>query len=276
MNSRSRNTYQRFRPPQRSGRSSFTRGRGRARDNYGTEQDPVNCAFFLRTGACRHGEHCPKKHDWPSFSATVLFIHLWVPSKKILKSKKATAAHYEDFVEDVLEEMLKYGPVEEILTYQNRGDHLLGNTFVRFPDEDMAQQAITACNGRYYAGRRVEARFSPVQDFENSSCRDHQMGSCKRGHFCNFAHFQTLPSYVTNLLSRPDHHQKFRRLKKQKKALEKNDGWPAFPVDGTARERRKCLEKWNKLRIETLGEEATLKFPEITIKGESGLKLFKP
>jgi len=236
----------------------------------------VNCSFFLRIGACRHGENCPKKHTWPTFSSTVLFIHLWVPSKKILKNKRETADHYDDFVEDLLEETLKYGTVEEVLTYQNRGDHMLGNTFVRFSDEDQAQACINATTGRYYAGRRVMPKFSPVQDFESAKCRDHQMGGCKRGHFCNFAHFQPVPRWINKHLSRTDAYDKLRRYRQKKKEILKSrkDGWPAFPVDGDRRQRTKVLEEWNKLREEEKG--ATMTFPDQGTEPKSGLKLFKP
>jgi len=266
------------------GRNNFSGGRNahnrlRSKDGYGTEQDPVNCSFFLRIGACRHGENCPKKHNWPTFSSTVLFTHLWVPKKKTLKSKKETADHYDDFMEDLLEETLQYGAVEEVLTYQNRGDHMLGNTFVRFSDEDMAQACINGTTGRYYAGRRIIPKFSPVQDFENARCRDHQMGGCKRGHFCNFAHFQPVPRWINKHLSRTDAYDKLRRYRQKKKELLKNrkDGWPAFPTEGNRRERAKVLAEWNKLREEEKGKDATMKFPAVDPHAaKSGLNLFKP
>lgn len=32
---------------------------------YGTEEDKNNCRFFVKIGACRHGEKCTKIHYQP-------------------------------------------------------------------------------------------------------------------------------------------------------------------------------------------------------------------
>ena len=39
---------------------------------YGTEKDKVNCSFYFKIGACRHGDRCSRKHIQPNFSQTVL------------------------------------------------------------------------------------------------------------------------------------------------------------------------------------------------------------
>merc|ERR1719183_3440645 len=69
---------------------------------------------------------------------------MWVAPKKVLASKRKKTDHYEDFMEDM---------VEECLTYANMGDHMLGNTFVRYEDEDQAEACIKGINGRFYARR---------------------------------------------------------------------------------------------------------------------------
>ncbi|UZO15064.1 uncharacterized protein OCT59_006500 [Rhizophagus irregularis] len=30
---------------------------------YGTEKDKVNCSFYFKIGACRHGDRCSRKHN---------------------------------------------------------------------------------------------------------------------------------------------------------------------------------------------------------------------
>eukprot|EP00494_Astrolonche_serrata_P004632 UN04646 len=109
---------------------------------YGTELDPVNCSFYIRMGCCRHGINCPKKHVDPAFSQTVMFEHLWIPSKKILKEKRRKQKHYERFYEDVLEESLKYGDVIDTLVVSNMGDHMIGNVFVRYQTEEKWQREL--------------------------------------------------------------------------------------------------------------------------------------
>jgi hypothetical protein len=44
---------------------------------YGTEKDKVNCSFFFKIGACRHGEKCSRKHVKPNFSQTILLPNLY-------------------------------------------------------------------------------------------------------------------------------------------------------------------------------------------------------
>ena len=50
---------------------------------FGTEKDKVNCSFYFKIGACRHGERCSRIHNRPAFSQTVVlqvsllqFLHM--------------------------------------------------------------------------------------------------------------------------------------------------------------------------------------------------------
>jgi splicing factor U2AF subunit len=45
---------------------------------HGTEEDRVNCPFYFKIGACRHGDRCSRQHHKPPFSQTVLLKHMWV------------------------------------------------------------------------------------------------------------------------------------------------------------------------------------------------------
>jgi len=84
----------------------------------------------------------------------------------------------------MVEEMSKHGEVVETMTMENQGDHLLGNTFIKFADEEQAADALKATDKRYYSGRPVVCKFSPVTDFDNARCRDYVSGHCQRGAFC--------------------------------------------------------------------------------------------
>lgn len=35
---------------------------------FGTEKDKVNCSFYFKIGACRHGDRCSRLHNKPTFS----------------------------------------------------------------------------------------------------------------------------------------------------------------------------------------------------------------
>ena len=64
----------------------------------------------------------------------------------------------------------------------------VGNVYVKFADEEDAETAVQALNGRYYAGRVLKAEYSPVTDFREARCRQYDEGTCGRGHYCNFMH----------------------------------------------------------------------------------------
>ena len=48
-----------------------------ANNNSGTEQDRVNCSFYLKIGACRHGDRCSRKHIKPQFSQTIMLPNVY-------------------------------------------------------------------------------------------------------------------------------------------------------------------------------------------------------
>lgn len=70
----------------------------------GTEQDRVNCSFYLKIGACRHGDRCSRKHIKPQFSQTVLLPNVYNnPSHTIegaAMTKEELQADFDRFYED--------------------------------------------------------------------------------------------------------------------------------------------------------------------------------
>ncbi|OKL63537.1 Splicing factor U2AF subunit [Talaromyces atroroseus] len=133
---------------------------------FGTEQDKVNCSFYYKIGACRHGDRCSRKHVKPSYSQTILLPNLYQnpaydPKNKMNPSQIQN--HFDAFYEDIWCEMCKYGEIEEIVVCDNNNDHLIGNVYARFKYEDSAQTACDALNSRCGEG-------------------------CVRGGFCNFIH----------------------------------------------------------------------------------------
>ncbi|XP_025236767.1 splicing factor U2AF 26 kDa subunit isoform X2 [Theropithecus gelada] len=129
----------------------------------GTEKDKVNCSFYFKIGACRHGDRCSRLHNKPTFSQ-------------------------EMFTE--LQE--KYGEIEEMNVCDNLGDHLVGNVYVKSRREEDAERAVAELNNRWFNGQAVHAELSPVTDFWESCCRQYEMGECTRGGFCNFMHLRPI------------------------------------------------------------------------------------
>ena len=95
---------------------------------------------------------------------------------------------FEDFFEDVFLELHKYGHVEHLCICDNLADHMVGNVYVKFRDEEAAAKALTGLQGRFYAGKPIQVEFCPVTDFKESTCRQYEEGTCTRGGYCNFMH----------------------------------------------------------------------------------------
>nr|XP_055225021.1 splicing factor U2AF 26 kDa subunit isoform X10 [Gorilla gorilla gorilla] len=130
---------------------------------FGTEKDKVNCSFYFKIGACRHGDRCSRLHNKSTFSQEV-------------------------FTE--LQE--KYGEIEEMNVCDNLGDHLVGNVYVKFRREEDGQWAVAELNNRWFNGQAVHVELSPVTDFRESCCRQYEMGWLLQLH-ASAAHFPEPP-----------------------------------------------------------------------------------
>ena len=154
-------------------------------DYSGTEQDRVNCSFYLKIGACRHGDKCSRKHIKPQFSQTILLANVYNNPAHALEggskmSKEELQRDFDRFYEDFYIELCKLGHVQEVHVCDNVGDHLMGNVYVRFEWEAEASKAVDALNDRWYALQPLHAELSPVSDFREACCRQNEMGECKR------------------------------------------------------------------------------------------------
>ncbi|XP_022246103.1 splicing factor U2af 38 kDa subunit-like isoform X3 [Limulus polyphemus] len=157
---------------------------------FGTEKDKVNCSFYFKIGACRHGDRCSRIHNKPTFSQTVLIQNLYHNPQNSAQSadgshllttttvgEEEIQEHFDNFFEDVFIELEdKYGEIEEMNVCDNLGDHLVGNVYVKFRREEDAEKAVADLNNRWFAGRPVYAELSPVTDFREACCRQYEMG----------------------------------------------------------------------------------------------------
>jgi len=160
---------------------------------FGTEQDRVNCSFYYKIGACRHGDRCSRKHIKPPFSQTILLPNVYHnpahdPVCKL--TEKELQEGFDAVYEDLYCELAKFGHLLELHVCDNVGDHLIGNVYARYEWETEAQAAVDNCNERWYAGRPLYAELSPVTDFREACCRQNENGECNRGGFCNFMHLR--------------------------------------------------------------------------------------
>ena len=198
--------YNRNRGYQNDRRNSGGGGSGGGAEHlariHGTEEDRVNCPFYYKIGACRHGDRCSRMHNKPLFSQTLLIHHIYQnPLAKViaengnpnLMDHKRLNEEFEDFFEEIYEELCTYGKVEQMNVMDNLGEHLLGNIYVKFEDEEDAAAAHKALYGRFYAGAPIICEYSPVTDFRESRCRQFDDGTCTRGGYCNFMHIRSVP-----------------------------------------------------------------------------------
>ena len=149
---------------------------------FGTEKDKVNCSFYFKIGACRHGDRCSRIHNKPTFSQTIVLNNLYINPQNSAKSADGShltnvsdeemQEHYDNFFEDVFVEAEdKYGEVEEMNVCDNLGDHLVGNVYIKFRREEDAARAVADLNNRWFGGRPIYAELSPVTDFREACCR---------------------------------------------------------------------------------------------------------
>ena len=166
---------------------------------FGTEKDKVNCSFYFKIGACRHGEKCTKTHNRPTFSQTVLLRNLYLSplnSSQTASRDKYTPEelqrHFDETYEELFVEMEeKYGEIEELNICENLSEHLAGNTYCKFRYEEDAEKAMQDLNNRWFNCRPIFAELSPVTDFHEASCQ-FQASDCPRGGFCNFLHLRSI------------------------------------------------------------------------------------
>jgi len=154
----------------------------------------VNCPFFFKIGACRHGDRCGRLHTRPAFSQTVLIPHMYTNPKaglgggQPLQDEKKIKKEFEEFYEEIFDEFAKFGYVEDVHVCDNLGEHMIGNVYVKYRNEEDADKCVKGLNGKFYAGKPLIPEFSPVTDFHEARCRQFDELSCSRKGLCNFMH----------------------------------------------------------------------------------------
>ncbi|XP_016530867.1 U2 small nuclear ribonucleoprotein auxiliary factor 35 kDa subunit-related protein 2 isoform X2 [Poecilia formosa] len=170
-------------------------------ENFGTERDVANCPFFLKTGACRFGDRCSRKHMYPTSSPTLLVRGMFKTfgmeeSRRDDYDMDACLEHSEEellesfleFYHDVLPEFKSIGKVVQFKVCCNHEPHLRGNVYVQFDTEELCKEAFVKFNGRWYAGRQLQCEICPVTRWKNAICGLFDRQKCPKGKNCNFLH----------------------------------------------------------------------------------------
>jgi splicing factor U2AF subunit len=99
----------------------------------------------------------------------MLVKHMWVnPSAAVAAAggdlasmdQKQMQDDFDDFYEEIYEEMSKFGKLEEVNVCDNLGDHIVGNVYIKYEDEENTAEALQGLYGRFFAGRQIEVRDS--------------------------------------------------------------------------------------------------------------------
>ncbi|GFE53985.1 U2 snrnp auxiliary small protein [Babesia ovis] len=169
--------------------------------------------------------------------------HIYSVSDELLDK---AADHFEEFYEEVFLELMKYGEIEDMVVCDNIGDHIIGNVYVKYRDENSAAHAISMLSGRFYGGKPIQCEYTPVTDFREARCRQFVEGQCRRGGYCNFMHIKHVPRSVRRKLNERMYAE-FPEYKKR--ALRRSrSGSYERPKRQTSQERRNMIEMWNRER----------------------------
>ncbi|XP_046887318.1 U2 small nuclear ribonucleoprotein auxiliary factor 35 kDa subunit-related protein 2 [Hypomesus transpacificus] len=169
--------------------------------DFGTEKDRDNCPFFIKTGACRFGDRCSRKHVHPESSPTLLVRGMFVTfgldqSRRddydtdacLEYSEEEVQQQFLDFYQDVLPEFRTAGKVLQFKVSCNYEPHLRGNVYVQFDTEEQCREAFMMFNGRWYAGKQLQCELCPVTRWKTAICGLFDRQKCPKGKHCNFLH----------------------------------------------------------------------------------------
>ncbi|KAM3141538.1 hypothetical protein pb186bvf_006402 [Paramecium bursaria] len=194
---------------------------------YGTEEDKVNCSFYIKIGACRYENKCQRIHSIPPISQTILFKHMYQNSAMEVaiatgnpvsqQGIEEALEKFENFYEDVFIKLAEFGEIEDLIVCENIGDHLVGNVYVKFTSEDFAETCFNQLQNLSYENRPLQMEYSPVLDFSSAKCKQYIEGTCQRGGACNYLHLKKISTKFKKSLFKQmyEEHPEYREIKKK-------------------------------------------------------------
>ena len=133
-------------------------------------------------------------------SQTILFKHLYQNPPEAISfaegnkisdaALKSSLDHFYKFYEEIFIELSNFGELKELNVCDNLGDHMIGNVYAKFANEEYASRAYNTLAGKYYHSNLVQEEYSPVINFKECRCRNYEEDRCERGGFCNFLHLK--------------------------------------------------------------------------------------
>ncbi|KAL5707325.1 hypothetical protein ACHQM5_025384 [Ranunculus cassubicifolius] len=238
--------------------------------------------LYNRIGACH--SRCSHPHNAPKISRTLILPQMYQRPDMVIPGvdpqgqqpidPKKLQDHFEDFYEDIYEELSVFGEIENLTVCDNFAEHMIGNVYVMFKEEQQAAAALEVFRRRAYCGRPIVVEFSPVRDFGRALCKDNKCirKYCKYMHVkkigrgmskklfgkCSSRHVRSLsPHYPYRAQSegRRDHgdyyghsHRNADRHGRYDDERGRRQYRTRSPVRETSVERRAKIERWNRER----------------------------
>uniref|UniRef100_A0A493SX49 Zinc finger CCCH-type, RNA binding motif and serine/arginine rich 2 n=1 Tax=Anas platyrhynchos platyrhynchos TaxID=8840 RepID=A0A493SX49_ANAPP len=138
----------------------------------------ANCPFYIKTGSCRFGDRCSRKHNYPTSSKTLLVRGMFITfgMEQCRRDDYDTDASLEYSDEETYQQFLEF--YEDVLP-----DDILNACTVI-----MLHVSLALFSGRWYAGRQLHCEFCPVTRWKTAICGLFERQKCPRGKHCNFLH----------------------------------------------------------------------------------------
>lgn len=229
-------------------------------NTFGTEDDKINCPFYFKIGACRHGDKCTRVHNKPTSSDTIIIKNMYdntLPEIAIAEGKKVSeedlkeaTKNFESFYEEVFLKLTEFGKVEDMNVCDNLGDHLIGNVIAKFSREEEAQTALESLANKFYKNRPISVEYSPVADFRESICKQNEKSACDRGGNCNFLHLKYISRRFKDLLydqmfyEHPEY-RKRREEKRRRRSRSRSNSNVSELYDLSEKRRKHIISKWD-------------------------------
>ena len=165
---------------------------------------------------------------------------------------KSALDHFYKFYEEIFIELSNFGELKELNVCDNLGDHMIGNVYAKFSDEEGSKKAFNALAGKYYHSNLVQEEFSPVVNFRECRCRNYEEDKCERGGFCNFLHLKHVSHGLVKSLMEEmyDKHPEYRKKRKRsysrrRKYRKHEHSSSESSLDGYDNyHRKKIIRKW--------------------------------
>ncbi|CAJ1368700.1 unnamed protein product [Effrenium voratum] len=143
--------------------------------------------------------------------------------------------------------------IEDMVVVDNVSEHMLGNVYCKYFNDNDADKAAQQMDKRFYGSRLIAVEYSPVTDFREARCRAFHETRCARGGLCNFMHIKHIPKAVKRNIVR----QMYEAHPDYAGARAALAGAPAKkrkvhhgPIKRqTMEERRTMIAEWNKAQL---------------------------